>query len=198
VFINCPFDDEYAPIFEALIFAVYACEFRPRSARELEDGTQSRLDKLYRIIEECRYGIHDLSRTELDKKNKLPRFNMPLELGFFLAAKRYGGKYQAEKKCLVLDIKPYRYQMFISDLNGIDPQAHANDPLRAIACTRNWLANVSGRKLPGAKLLAGAYKRFLKAKMATVKSEGFDPNEIPYVDFGAIVTEWLLSASKRG
>jgi hypothetical protein len=67
VFINCPFDKNYAPVFEALIFAVHACDFVPRSAREIEDSSQTRIDKLYGIIAECRYGVHDLSRTELDR-----------------------------------------------------------------------------------------------------------------------------------
>ena len=91
VFINCPFDIDYSPIFDALVFVVYACGFRPRSARELDDNGQTRIEKLYNIIDECRFGIHDLSRTELDQVNRLPRFNMPLELGIFLGAKRYGG-----------------------------------------------------------------------------------------------------------
>ena len=57
----------------------------------MDDGGQTRIDKLYGLIEACRYGIHDLSRTELDATPRLPRFNMPLELGIFLGAKRYGG-----------------------------------------------------------------------------------------------------------
>ena len=113
VFINCPFDDEYGPTFRALIFAVYACGFRVRSARELDDSGQTRIDKLYGLIEDCRYGIHDLSRTELDAANGLPRFNIPLELGIFLGAKRYGGPAQKLKRTLILDVEPYRYQRFI-------------------------------------------------------------------------------------
>ena len=89
-FINCPFDAAYAPIFDALVFAVFGCGFRARSARELDDGSQTRIDKLYGIIEECRHGIHDLSRTELDPIHNLPRFNMPPELGIDLGAKRFG------------------------------------------------------------------------------------------------------------
>jgi hypothetical protein len=46
VFVNCPFDDEYAETFRALIFAIGACGFRPRSARELDDGGQARIEKL--------------------------------------------------------------------------------------------------------------------------------------------------------
>ena len=52
VFINCPFDDEYAPTFRAQIFAVYVCGLRTRSAREIDDGGQTRIDKLKTIIEE--------------------------------------------------------------------------------------------------------------------------------------------------
>src|SRR6266446_2651699 len=103
VFINCPFDAEYQQLFEALVFAVYECGFIARSARESRDASQVRIDKIFRIIAECRYGIHDISRTELDTTSQLPRFNMPLELGMFLGAKYYGNKTQREKVCLVLD-----------------------------------------------------------------------------------------------
>jgi hypothetical protein len=46
VFLNCLFDDDYEPIFRALIFTIYACGFRPRSAKELDDAGQTRIDKL--------------------------------------------------------------------------------------------------------------------------------------------------------
>lgn len=113
MFINCPFDDKYRALFHALIFGIYACGFRARSARELDDGGQTRIDKLYGLIDACRYGVHDLSRTELDKTHRLPRFNMPLELGIFLGAKRFGGRRQKEKRLLILDIEAYRYQKFV-------------------------------------------------------------------------------------
>jgi hypothetical protein len=40
--------------------------FLPRSVRELDDGGQPRIEKLYSLISECRYGIHDFSRAELN------------------------------------------------------------------------------------------------------------------------------------
>jgi len=161
VFINCPFDRDYAPIFRALIITVYICGFRPRSAQELDDGGQTRIDKLLNLIDECRYGIHDLSRTELDAANGLPRFNMPLELGIFLGAKRYGGKAQKLKRLLILDIEQYRYQRFISDLAGSDIHGHGGDPVRALRETRDWLANVSRRQLPSADRVARTCEAFL-------------------------------------
>ena len=194
VFINCPFDRDYAPTFEALIFTVFACGFRPRSARELDDGAQTRIDKLYTIIAVRRYGIHDLSRTELDPVNGLPRFNMPLELGIFMGAKRFGGKEQAGKRCLILDVEQYRYQKFVSDIAGMDIEEHRGDPRRAVERTRNWLANASRRKIEGPARILAAYDRFCADLPALAQSMGFERDRIPYVDFERIVTEWLLVA----
>jgi hypothetical protein len=143
VFVNCPFDDDYAETFQALIFGIRACGFLPRSARELDDSGQARSEKLYGLIEECRYGIHDISRTEPDPINPLPRFNMPLELGIFMGAKRYGRPRQREKRLLIFDTEFYRYQKFISDLAGMDIHAHGGKPERALVETRHWLTNVS-------------------------------------------------------
>jgi hypothetical protein len=90
VFINCPFDSEYKYFFWAIVFVVIRSGFRPRCALETDDSSVNRFEKICSIIKECRYGIHDISRTELDRRSKLPRFNMPLELGIFIAAKRFG------------------------------------------------------------------------------------------------------------
>lgn len=194
VFINCPFDTDYAPIFQSLIFCLYACEFRPRSARELDDGGQMRMDKLYCLIEECRYGIHDLSRTELDAKFGLPRFNMPLELGLFLGARRFGDRRQKLKRTLILDVGPHRYQRFISDLAGMDIHAHRGRPERAIVESRDWLANVSRRKLPSGPRIVRLHRRFLADLPAIARELEFDADSIPYVDFELIVVNWLQQA----
>jgi hypothetical protein len=194
VFINCPFDEHYRPIFEALVFAVFACEFRPHTALELDDASQAGIEKLYALIEAWRYSIHDLSRTELDPRHNLPRFNMPFELGVFLGAKRFGDEVQKQKRCLVLDVERYRYQKFISDLSGMDIREHEAEPLRAIQCVRDWLANVSRRSLPSAKLLQEAYSKFLTKKPAIADGLGFDPTAIPYVDYERMVMAWLLEA----
>jgi hypothetical protein len=194
VFINCPFDDDFNPIFRALIFAILFCGFRPRSARELDDGGQTRIGKIYGLIEECRYGIHDLSRTELDEVNALPRFNMPLELGIFLGAKRFGGKHQKLKRVLIFDVEQFRYQRFISDLAGMDIHAHAGNPLQALAKLRDWLANVSRRELPSAERTRQSYVAFQGNLPALAAALDFEPDGIPYVDFERIVAKWLLEA----
>jgi hypothetical protein len=124
VFINCPFDAEYKPLFEAICFTVSACGFTPRCALEEIDSGDTRIGKISRIIAGCALGIHDISRTESSGATGLPRFNMPFELGLFLGCKFFGGKAQRGKRTLVLDIEPYRYQRFLSDISGQDIEAH--------------------------------------------------------------------------
>src|SRR5215203_6365251 len=84
VFVNCPFDPHYKPLFYAIVFTVVRSGFRVRCALETDDATENRFSKISVIVKECRYGIHDISRTEADGDPPLPRFNMPLELGLFL------------------------------------------------------------------------------------------------------------------
>ena len=97
VFVNCPFDPPYRPLFEMILFAVCRCGLRPRCALEAADAGQGRVEKILAIIGACRYGIHDVSRTELD--GDLPRFNMPLELGMFLGAAAWGPPGRRRKFC---------------------------------------------------------------------------------------------------
>ena len=101
VFINCPFDEAYKPSFQAILFAVYDLAFAARCALEVDDGSELRLDKILRIIEQCTYGIHDISAVGLSTGTNLPRFNMPLELGLYLGCKRFGGETQRWKACLI-------------------------------------------------------------------------------------------------
>ncbi len=117
VFINCPFDVDYKPIFNAIFFVIYDAGFVARCALEVSNAAQNRFNNILQIISECKYGIHDISRTELDSVNALPRFNMPLELGIYLGCKWFGNKTQRTESCLILDREPYRYQKFISDIS---------------------------------------------------------------------------------
>ena len=194
MFINCPFDAEYRDFFEGLVFTIFACGFRPRSAKELDDSGELRLNKLYSLIRQCRYGIHDISRTDLDATNQLPRFNMTLELGIFLGAKKFGDKAQKEKMALVLDVEQYRYQRFISDLAGADIRAHNNDVLNAVRATRDWLANVSRRDLPSGAKIARLLINFREQLPLIAERLEFEVVNIPYIDYEKIVVGWLLES----
>ncbi len=161
IFINCPFDDDYAPLLRALVYTIYRCGFAPRSALEEDDGLDIRVDKIARLIDKCKYGIHDISRTEPDPQTGLPRFNMPFELGIFWGAKRFGVKQQKEKIALILEKEKYSYQKYFSDLNGVDVKAHFNKTEQVILSVRNWLHTASGRKtIPSAELIRKNFDEF--------------------------------------
>ena len=192
VFINCPFDSVYKPLFEAMVFAVHDCGFVARCTLEEGDASQVRIDKIYSIIEDCRYGIHDISRTELDETSHLPRFNMPLELGIFLGAKRFGVEEQDRKKCLVMDREPYRYQKFISDIAGQDISVHNNSPETVIKVVRDWLLTESERRtIPGGGIIWGRYQDFLNDLPQLVQRFQLEIEDLEFFDYTFVISEWL-------
>jgi hypothetical protein len=197
VFINCPFDRDYDAIFYPLVFTIIHCGFLARCALEIDDSSQVRMDKIFNIVDECRFGVHDLCRTELDKRNRLPRFNMPLELGVFLGAKRFGNGNHNAKRCLILDRAPYRYQMFISDIAGQDIRSHGMSPGRVVSCIRDWLRNASRINLPGGAAINGNYRKFRGKLPALCKRLQLELHELTFNDYVNIATEWLKSEQER-
>lgn len=195
VFINCPFDKPYRDLLYALVFAVHDCGFRARCALEVDDAGLVRIDNIIGLIRECRFGIHDISRTELDEDNGLPRFNMPLELGLFLGAMKYGHGRQRQKHSLILDRERYRYQKFISDIAGQDIKAHEDKSEVVIRHVRNWLNNSpvdAGVTKPGAKKMHERYARFMEELPTLCKRFHLDVEGLTFIDFRTLLVEWLV------
>jgi hypothetical protein len=185
-------------MFRAIVFAIHDAGFVPRCSLELSDATQNRLAKIEGIVAECRYGIHDISRTEPSPAG-LPRFNMPFEFGLFLGCKRYGGAEQRSKTCLVLDREQYRYQQFLSDIAGQDIEAHGSDPRKAVQRVRDWLRNASRRStVPGHLKIWRRYEAFLDDLPVVCEELGHDLEEIPFIDYSEIVLDWLAEKAPRG
>ncbi len=150
---------------------------------------EDRLGKIIRQIKDSRYGIHDLSRIELNPAN-YPRFNMPFELGIFFGARNLGDDLQKKKNALVLERVRYTYQQYISDLSGIDTKAHNNDPAIAMAKVRDWLRTASGRRtIPGYAILRAQYREFQDHLPALVEALGFTVDNIPFIDFLNLVED---------
>jgi len=192
VFINCPFDPGYRPIFDAIVFAVHRLGFVARCSLEEDDAAEFRLSKIERIIEECRFGINDLSAVTLDAVTGLPRFNMPLELGLFLGCKRYGHPNQSRKRTLVLDSDQYRYRALISDISGQDIRAHSGDPERAIREVRDWLRLASKRTtLPGGAETVQRYRKFRSDLPDLCTALGLEPDRLTFPDLSKMVSDWL-------
>ncbi len=162
---------------------------------ELEDSGDVRICKIKRIIRECRYGIHDISRVELDAANQLPRFNMPLELGLFLGAQEYGAAEQGQKRALVLDTEPYRYQKFISDIAGQDIRAHRGEPPRMIAAVRAMLSTAMDGKgrIPGPATIQDRFAQFRAELPAISRRLHVRVSELQFVEYRTLVEEWLAS-----
>jgi hypothetical protein len=194
VFINCPFDGGYKRLFEATVFTVFYSGYIPRCALEIYNSGQVRIEKIFKLIENCQFGIHDISRTELNVESKLPRFNMPLELGMFLGAQRFGAGRHKNKNCLILDREPYRYQQFLSDISGQDIAAHGGDATALIAKVRDWLNTVArARPLPAGSAIASHFAVFQLDAPAICANLHLVPNELTFVDYGRVVRDWLAS-----
>jgi hypothetical protein len=139
VFINCPFDAAYAPLFDAILFATVCCGFKPRSALESGNVSDPRMDRIVRALFESRYSIHDLSRNRGEGEEGFARFNMALELGMAVA-RRYmtqGSRQRHEWMLLVPD--GHHYHRYISDLSGFDPFRHDGTVEILIKRVMNWL-----------------------------------------------------------
>lgn len=160
IFINCPFDAAFAGMFDAFVFTATFCGFTVRSALEVSDSGDLRMAKIVRLIEQSKFSLHDISRVELDEKSGLPRFNMPIELGIALGMKHLGRAKLRDHCLLVLDREKYRYQIFASDLSGVDIVAHDGNPEKAIHAIRDFLAPQSGTPLPGPQAISEAKEAF--------------------------------------
>jgi hypothetical protein len=198
VFINCPFDSEFKPCFEALLFTIMSSGYRVRCALVDDDAGDIRFDKLCRLIHESGKSIHDLSRIDLSAAG-LPRFNMPFELGLFIGASRFGGKLHRTKTALIMVSVPYRLPIYLSDLGGNDPRAHGDQPEEVIRIVRGYLhARPDGSQLPGAARVLSEFKRFKASLPALAAALLIAPDELDpyrdYRDYVAIAAEFLRQA----
>lgn len=194
IFINCPFDAGYKPLFDAIVFTVSACGFAVRSALEVSDAGEVRLAKIVRLIGESRFSIHDISRIELDHGSGLPRFNMPIELGIAIGAKYLGDTGVRDHLMLVLDSERYRYQQFASDLAGLDIAAHANGVDGVVVAVRNFVAAQSGTALLGAAAIRDELAAFEAALPGFAKDAGQQLDELTYTDRMLHLNDFLASA----
>ncbi|MBK7938375.1 MAG: hypothetical protein IPJ82_15415 [Lewinellaceae bacterium] len=190
VFINCPFDDEYNEIFRAILFTVHRCGFVLRCAKEFGDSDQIRINKIFDLIANSQYAIHDLSRVTLKSLNDLPRFNMPLELGIFIGCIRFGSKKHRNKKYLILESEDFRFKRFISDLSGQDIQSHDDNPELAIRRVRDWLSGKTGA-IPSASNVWKELQEFIDALPELCEPYGWIPNELTFGEFSSLTDVWI-------
>jgi hypothetical protein len=196
VFINCPFDDGFKPIFRAIVFTIISSGYFPRCALDATDGAEIRVSKIAKMIGECDWGVHDLSRVEVDPGG-VPRFNMPMELGIHLGARLFGTGRHRRKRALILEAESHRYDAALSDISGQDIAVHANDPAEAIRRVRNWLSEhrmPPEPPLPGAAAMQGDYQSFQTEVDTLLAARRLDPlDELPHSDFLFAVRDWIAT-----
>ena len=117
---------------------------------------------------------------------------MPLELGVFLGAKKFGIDKQKRENCLILDKAQYRYQEFISDIAGQDIQAHNNNPEGIITVVRNWIRTASKRQtIPSGSIIWGRYQEFMKDLPQLAQEHQLKVEELIFNDYTLVITRWL-------
>jgi hypothetical protein len=136
-FLNVPFDEQFEPLFLAFIAGLSGFGLTPQSVLQIP-GSQRRLDRLTNLISTCQFSFHDLSRVELDQKRpRVPRFNMPFELGLAVGWETHGGQ---PHQWYAFESKPHRALKSLSDLNGTEFYIHDNRPVGVFRCLTNALA----------------------------------------------------------
>lgn len=120
VFLNLPYDPNFENLFLAYICATHAIGLVPRVTLEIPGGAR-RLDRIFALIQQCGFSVHDLSGVQLDRhRPRTPRFNMPFELGLAVAWEKTGRPHA----WFVMEAMNYRLAKSLSDLNGTDPYIH--------------------------------------------------------------------------
>lgn len=194
VFVNCPFDDDYAPILQAISFCIADLGFSPRLAPENADNGVGRLERIIQLIQGSKYGIHDLSRCKATSAGEFSRMNMPFELGLDHGAAKFGDGALISKSILILEENRYDYQRSLSDISGWDIESHEGDYVQAVRKVSRWLVRHAGADPVGPDKILRDYQDFQEwyweRELARGASED-DIRQYPTIDFVRAMTEWV-------
>jgi hypothetical protein len=194
VFVNCPFDADFAPLLQAIAFCLTDLGFYPRLAPENADNAANRLDRIVELIRGSKYGIHDLSRCKSSAAGEYSRLNMPFELGLDHACARFGTPTLTEKSILILEATRYDYQKSLSDIAGWDIDAHEGEEIKVLRIVSGWLIRHAGAEPVGAKKIQGNYLEFQGWYWKREQDRGASVDDIrayPTVHVLSAMREWM-------
>ena len=163
VFINVPFDAEYENTFLALVASLVGLGLNPRCVLEVPPAID-RLRRLYSLIRSCPFSLHDLSRVQVGRTGpfRVPRFNMPFELGLAAAVALDADQHQWR----VLERVPHRVAQSLSDISGYDPMIHNGTVRGTIDAILDIFGNVPDPPLSEAEDLLWMYRRLSRYRSA--------------------------------
>lgn len=194
VFINCPFDEAYSPLLQAIAFCVTDLGFYPRIAPENADNAANRLERIVELIQGSRYGIHDLSRCKSTAIGEYARLNMPFELGLDHACARFGADPLTSKTILILEEARFDYQKGLSDIAGWDIQAHGGDFIKLVRIVSGWLIRQANAQPVGASRIQDNYMIFQEWYWERETARGASDDDIkayPTIQMMAAMREWV-------
>lgn len=194
VFVNCPFDEDFASLLQAMAFCITDLGFYPRLAPENADNAANRLDRIIELIRGSKYGIHDLSRCKATVAGEYARLNMPFELGLDHACARFGPEPLTTKAILILEELRYDYQKGLSDISGWDIHAHGGDYIKVVRIVRDWLVHHAGAAPVGAGRIRRNYATFQEWYWERELAQGADDDDIkayPTVQVVSAMREWV-------
>ena len=193
VFINCPFDDDYAPLLQAILFTLVFLGYEPRLSSEQIDSVSTRMDRISDLIVSCQFSIHDLSRCIAKRKGELYRLNMPFELGIDYGLRMNGGPAHADKEILILSEKPYTHTAALSDLAGCDVEAHGGDYEKVVRRVRNWFSERTNADVPPPTVILSKYFGFQEWHFERESARGASEEDIkayPTSELLAAMRDW--------
>ena len=187
VFVNCPFDTEYLPLLRPLLFTIIDLGFTPRISLERLDSGAPRIERIIELIQESKYGIHDLSRLEAKSAGEVFRLNMPFELGVDAACRLFKGPPWSTKKCLILETEKYRYQAALSDMSNSDIGVHWDHPVQIVKVARDWLSNEAKLHASGPAKIWNRFNEFMAQNYIDLNARGFSDDNIKNLPIAELI-----------
>ena len=177
VFINCPFDEAYAPLLEAATFTCVYLGFHPQLASNNLEAGENRFEKIVRMVKAAKYSIHDLSRNTAAKKGDVFRMNMPFEFGLDFGLRKSGSKKFRQKKFLIFELKRFDLKKSLSDVAGQDVAYHDGSYEKIIKAIRDFFHAEAGTNAAGATYIKSNYETFQGWLTEKKISEGHSEDE---------------------
>jgi|SRR5689334_2705189 hypothetical protein len=98
-FLNIPYDERFEKLYLAYVVGLTAHGLVPTATLGVPRDAR-RLERIFKLIQECRYSVHDISRIQVDPgPPRAPRFNTPFELGLAVAWARLNPQRHAWVGC---------------------------------------------------------------------------------------------------
>lgn len=180
-----------------MLFTLVYVGLIPRLASDELDSLEPRIDKIVRLIKQCKYSIHDLSRLKSAKAKEIFRLNMPFELGVDYGCRRVGNNLLRTKQSLILEKSRFDIHKALSDLNGVDIKCHNNNPNQIVRALQHWVIETVGlRDIDSPSLIWHRFVEFSHDFNRSGKAQGYsrrDMKVMPIPQYIRFISQWIDS-----